>query len=121
LEQYAGSNECIFFEENEMERTIKPQDLKQGFDQVTIIDVRRKADLEADASHLPGATWHDPEQIETWAAQLPKDKEVVLYCVRGGSVSNSVLDNLRAKQINARFIEGGIVAWKEAGGTVVPK
>jgi len=45
----------------------------------------------------------------------------VLYCVRGGSVSNSVLDNLRAKQINARFIEGGIVAWKEAGGTVVAK
>ena len=104
-----------------MERTIKPQDLKATLDAVTLIDVRRKSDLDNDTSKLPGATWHDPEQIETWAAQLPKDKEVILYCVRGGSVSNGVLDNLRGKGISARFIEGGIVAWKEAGGEVVAK
>ena len=104
-----------------MERTIKAQDLKSTIGSVTLIDVRRKADLDSDPSKLPGATWHDPEQIETWAAQLPKEKEVVLYCVRGGSVSNGVLDNLRGKGINARFIEGGIVAWKEAGGAVVEK
>ena len=102
-----------------MERTIKAQDLKSTIANVTLIDVRRKSDLDADTSKLPGATWHDPEQIETWAAQLPKEKEVVLYCVRGGSVSNGVLDNLRGKGINARFVEGGIVAWKEAGGAVV--
>ena len=104
-----------------MERTIKAQDLKSTIANVTLIDVRRKSDLDADTSKLPGATWHDPEQIETWAAQLPKEKEVVLYCVRGGSVSNGVLDNLRGKGINARFIEGGIVGWKEAGGEVVTK
>lgn len=104
-----------------MERSIKAEDLKSQLNNVTVIDVRRKADLDADTSKLPGATWHDPEQIESWAAQLPKNKEVVLYCVRGGSVSNGVLDNLRGKGINARFIEGGIVAWKEAGGEVVPK
>ena len=104
-----------------MERTIKAQDLKSTIGSVTLIDVRRKADLDSDPSKLPGATWHDPEQIETWAAQLPKEKEVVLYCVRGGSVSNGVLDNLRGKGISARFIEGGIVAWKEAGGELVTK
>ena len=104
-----------------MERTIKAQDLKSNLNSVTLIDVRRKADLETDTTKLPGAAWYDPEQIETWAAQLPKDKEVVLYCVRGGSVSNGVLDNLRAKGINARYIEGGIVAWKEAGFEVVVK
>ena len=104
-----------------MERSIKPQDLQFNLKNVTIIDVRRKSDLDSDTSKLPGATWHDPEQIETWAGSLPKDKEVVLYCVRGGSVSNSVLDNLRGKGIQARFIEGGIVGWKEAGGAVVPR
>lgn len=104
-----------------MERTIQPQDLKSTINNVMLIDVRRKADLDADTSKLPGATWCDPEQIETWAVQLPKDKEVVLYCVRGGSVSNSVLDNLRGKGVTARFIEGGIVGWKEAGGAVVAK
>lgn len=104
-----------------MERSIKPQELKSAIGSITLIDVRRKADLDSDNSKLPGAVWHDPEQIETWSAQLPKDKEVVLYCVRGGSVSNSVLDKLRGKGINARFIEGGIVAWKEAGGELVAK
>ena len=104
-----------------MERTIKTQDLKSTIGSVTLIDVRRKADLDSDPSKLPGATWHDPEQIETWAAQLPQDKEVILYCVRGGSVSNGVLDHLRGKGISVRFIEGGIVAWKEAGGELVTK
>ena len=104
-----------------MERTIKPQDLKTNLEAETLIDVRRKSDLDSDTSKLPGATWYDPEQIETWAAQLPKEREVVLYCVRGGSVSNGALDNLRGKGINARFIEGGIVGWKEAGGEVVAK
>ncbi|MBI5752111.1 MAG: sulfurtransferase [Hydrogenophilales bacterium] len=104
-----------------MERSIKAQDLKSNLNGVTLIDVRRKADLDADTSKLPGAAWHDPEQIEAWAAQLPKGKEVVLYCVRGGSVSNSVLDTLRGKGVKARFIEGGIVGWKEAGGEVVAK
>lgn len=104
-----------------MDRSIKAQDLKTILSNVTVIDVRRRSDLDVDTSKLPGATWHDPEQIEAWAAQLPKDKEVVLYCVRGGGVSNSVLDKLRDKGVNARFIEGGIVAWKEAGGAVVAK
>ncbi len=104
-----------------MERSIKPQDLKANFKDITLIDVRRKTDLETDTTKLSGATWYDPEQVETWAAQLPMDKEVVLYCVRGGSVSNSVLDHLHGKQIKARFIEGGIVGWKEAGGEVVAK
>jgi rhodanese-related sulfurtransferase len=104
-----------------MERTITAAELKNQIDQITVIDVRRKADLDADPAKLPNATWHDPEQIEVWSANLPRDKEVVLYCVRGGSVSNGVLDNLRAKGIPARFIEGGIVAWKEAGGATVEK
>ena len=104
-----------------MERTITAAELKNQINQITVIDVRRKADLDADSSRLQNAIWHDPEQIEVWSATLARDKEVVLYCVRGGSVSNGVLDNLRAKGIPARFIEGGIVAWKEAGGATVAK
>lgn len=101
-----------------MERTISPQDLQAQWHAYTVIDVRRKADLDADPLRLPGARWQDPEQIAHWSASLPPDKEVVLYCVRGGSVSNAALDALRAQGLKARYIEGGIVAWKAAGGTV---
>jgi rhodanese-related sulfurtransferase len=70
---------------------------------------------------LAGATWKDPSQIADWADSLPKDQDIVLYCVRGGSVSNSVVDTLQAKGLKARFIEGGIEGWKASGGEVIAK
>jgi rhodanese-related sulfurtransferase len=106
-----------------MSRTIQAQELKSilGSKDVTVIDVRRKDDYASDISAIPGATWLDPAQIDNWSSSLPADKEVVLYCVRGGAVSNSVVDALQAKGLKARFIEGGITAWKEAGGKVLTK
>lgn len=104
-----------------MSRTIKAEELKSCLSNVTIIDVRRKTDFDADSVMLPGARWRDPERVSEWASDLTPGTEVVLYCVRGGSVSNSVLDQLLAKQLRARFIEGGIEAWKQAGGSTRPK
>lgn len=106
-----------------MSRTISPAEFKSilGNDNLTVIDVRRKEDYAADNTVIPGATWHDPEQIGTWSESLTKDKEIVLYCVRGGSVSNSVVDTLQAKGLKARYIEGGIAAWKDAGGDIIQK
>lgn len=104
-----------------MERTIKAETLKTELNGKHLIDVRRKTDLDASSEQLPGAAWHDPEQLASWADTLPKERDIVLYCVRGGSVSNSVVDALQARGLNARFIEGGIEGWKAAGGEVVAK
>ena len=104
-----------------MNRTISPKDLKPLIEQksILLLDVRRKNDLDADRAKLPGAEWRNPEQAVEWSKHLPKDKEVVIYCVRGGSVSNSVLDLLLGQGLKARFVEGGIEAWKAAGGATV--
>lgn len=106
-----------------MNRTITPADLKPLVEKrsVTVLDVRRKNDLDADTVRLPGAEWKNPEQLAEWSRDLPSDREVVVYCVRGGSVSNSVVDQLQAQGIKARFIEGGIEAWKNASGATVAK
>lgn len=106
-----------------MSRTIQPNDLKPlvSGKTVTLLDVRRQNDFAADTVILPGAQWKNPEQMAEWSKTLPKDKEVVVYCVRGGSVSNSVLDHLLGQGLRARFIEGGIEAWKVAGGPTVAK
>ncbi|MCX7167176.1 MAG: rhodanese-like domain-containing protein [Rhodocyclales bacterium] len=104
-----------------MERTIKPESLKPALADKHLIDVRRVADREISAEQLPGATWHEPEKLAEWAKRLPRDKHIVLYCVRGGSVSNSVVDALRAEGLNACFIEGGIEGWKAAGGALARK
>ncbi|OYW36272.1 MAG: sulfurtransferase [Hydrogenophilales bacterium 12-61-10] len=102
-----------------MERTIKPNTLKTELLGKMILDVRRIADREAAPERLPGAQWKNPEQLAEWADSLPKDQDIVIYCARGGSVSNSVVDALQAKGLKARFIEGGIEGWKAAGGGVV--
>jgi len=104
-----------------MDRTISPVALKMELAGKLILDVRRSGDREAAPEHLAGAQWKNPEQLADWADGLPKDQDIVLYCARGGSVSNSVVDALQAKGLKARFIEGGIDGWKAAGGAVVTK
>lgn len=104
-----------------MERSTPPQALKNSLADWFVIDVRRQTDLDTSSEQLPGASWHDPAKVTQWVTQLPKDKSIVLYCVRGGSVSNTVVDALRAKGLQACFIEGGIEGWKAAGGPTVSK
>ena len=86
-----------------------------------ILDVRRRPDYENNDAIIPRAIWHDPDLIAQWSQSLPKDKEIILYCVRGATVSNSVLDQLIKMGFKARYIEGGIEGWKAAGGETVAK
>ncbi|MBI3563518.1 MAG: sulfurtransferase [Gammaproteobacteria bacterium] len=105
-----------------MDRTIKPRALKPLLDKhsVTLLDVRRKTDYDMDQVQIPGAQWRDPDKIADWSKTLNKHSAVVIYCVRGGSVSNATVDQLRQQGIDAAFIEGGIEAWKADGGTTLP-
>lgn len=102
-----------------MERTIKPETLNP--DDTLVLDVRREADYTASNETIPGAFWKNPEKIDAWIGALPKTQDVVIYCARGGSVSNSVVDRLQAAGVKARFIEGGLEGYKAAGGRVAPK
>jgi len=104
-----------------MDRTISPARLKNEIAGMYIIDVRRIADHIASSEQIAGANWHDPEKLADWANSLQQNQDIVLYCVRGGGVSNTVVDALQAKGLKARFIEGGIEGWKAAGGEVVAK
>jgi len=102
-----------------MDRTINSEALKTELLGKYILDVRRTDDLAVSTEQLAGANWKDPTRIAEWADSLPRDQDIVLYCVRGGGVSNSVVDALQAKGLKVRFIEGGIEGWKAAGGEVV--
>ncbi|MHC1724816.1 MAG: rhodanese-like domain-containing protein [Syntrophobacteraceae bacterium] len=104
-----------------MNQAITPEELRETLankEEVTILDVRRKADFDADTQMIPGAVYRDPEQVEQWSNELLEGQNVVVYCVRGGSVSKSISEKLQAKKIKGSFVEGGIVAWKESGGEV---
>lgn len=106
-----------------MSRAISVEELKRlqrTTPGCTVLDVRRKADFDADDRKIAGATWKNPETVNEWADTLT-GKTVALYCVKGGSVSQSVADALTDKGIDAAYLEGGIKAWKEAGGELDPE
>ena len=100
----------------EIARTIKPG--KVNPDRTLVFDVRREADYAASDETIPGALWKNPDKIDAWIEAVPRTLDVVVYCVRGGEVSNAVVDRLQAAGVKARYIEGGLEAYKAAGGKV---
>jgi Fe-Mn family superoxide dismutase len=87
----------------------------------TLLDVRRQGAFAQAASMIPGARWCDPAEVGVWAAELPADQPVVVYCVYGHEVGRSTALRLRAAGRNARFLSGGIDGWASAGRPVVAK
>ena len=104
---------------DELARTIKPN--KFDPDTTLVFDVRREADYAASGEIIPGALWKNPDKIDAWIAAVPKTHEVVIYCVRGGEVSNQMVDRLQAAGVKARYIEGGLEGYKAAGGKLARK
>lgn len=89
--------------------------------QALLLDVRRAGVYEQAGSTLPGARWCDPAQVASWAGELPRDRAVLVYCVYGHEVGRATALRLRAAGLDARFLEGGIDAWKAAGRPLVDK
>ncbi len=85
---------------------------------VRILDVRRRADFDAAPQRIPAAQWYDPEQTDAWIPTLPSDRDLVVYCVKGGGVSQSVAERLEDQKFRVKFLEGGLKAWKDRGGAV---
>ncbi|KQU80991.1 MULTISPECIES: Fe-Mn family superoxide dismutase [unclassified Rhizobacter] len=86
-----------------------------------LMDVRRAGVFEQADALLPGARWRDPAKVATWAGELPADREVIVYCVYGHEVGRSTAMRLRAAGLKARFLRGGIDAWKASGRELQPK
>lgn len=62
---------------------ISPEELKQKLDSgedVVIVDLRQSLDFEADPSTIPGALHLSSEEFATRSAEIPRDREIVLYC-----------------------------------------
>lgn len=85
-----------------------------------VIDVRLEEDFDADPVLIPDASWRDPNAIEAWAREISPEEEVVVYCVRGRWVSQSVTKKLRDMGFNVSQLTGGIETWKHAGRPTKP-
>ena len=83
--------------------------------EVVVLDVR----LEEDRTHygvkIPDTPWIEVHDIETALDQIPSDRPVVTYCVYGFWVSQDSAAALRKKGVDARYLEGGMAAWRAMG------
>jgi rhodanese-related sulfurtransferase len=105
-----------------MADAITPEELKSMLDsdrKPTVFDVRRRADFEAAPQKIGPAVWHDPEKADEWIGDVPADRPVIVYCVKGGTVSQSIADRLEQRNREVKFLQGGIKAWAESGEPVV--
>jgi hypothetical protein len=62
---------------------ITPEELKAELDagtSVAIVDLRHQLDFLPHPQVLPGAIRLLPEQIEERHAEIPRDRDIVLYC-----------------------------------------
>jgi len=89
--------------------------------EAVLLDVRRFGMYQQAATTIPGARWRDPARVDEWCAELPTDREVVVYCVYGHEVGRSTAMRLRAAGLKARFLRGGIDGWQTAGRPLAPK
>ena len=85
-----------------------------------VLDVRLTDDLERSGQQLPGTPWRDMEAVEDWAEDLPKDRQVVVYCMYGFWVSRDTAAALRARGLDVLSLEGGILAWRAMGHATTP-
>lgn len=86
-----------------------------------VLDVRRAGVFAQARTMLPGARWCDPALAADWAAELPADRELVVYCVYGHEVGRATAMRLRAAGLNARYLRGGIDGWQAAGRPLVDR
>lgn len=106
-------------------REVKPLDLRDRLERVTLIDVREPAEFAT--GHLPGAVNIPRGMLEfeistnphvggvTDPALADRNRPLVVYCLSGGRAALSAVALQELGYTNVESIQGGIRACVEAG------
>jgi thiosulfate sulfurtransferase len=86
----------------------------------TLIDVRRAEKRAAEGDEIAGGQWRDPARWLDWKDEVSTAQPAVVYCAFGHEISQGLTAALRALGVDARHLDGGIAAWREAAQPVRP-
>jgi rhodanese-related sulfurtransferase len=84
-----------------------------------IIDVQTDEDFEADPHLIPGAVRRPFAGVADWGPEF-LGRSAVIVCQKGLKLSHGVAAWLRHAGVPAESLEGGAIAWREAGLPMVP-
>ncbi len=99
---------------------IEPDELKAMMDRgesLYIVDLRHPLDLLPDPRTLPGAVRLQPNELIARNAEIPRDRDIVLYCTCPSEATSAkiALTMRRFGVERIRPLRGGFDSWKELG------
>jgi membrane protein DedA with SNARE-associated domain/rhodanese-related sulfurtransferase len=104
---------------------LEPEELKRQLDAgelVYIVDLRHPLELLPDPFTLPGARHISPEALATRHLEIPRDRDIVLYCTCPSEATAAktamTLHKLGIERV--RPLRGGFDEWKRLGFPMDP-
>lgn len=99
---------------------IEPDELRRRLDageSIVVVDLRAAVEFEADSRTIPGALRMRPEDVPHRHEEIPRDREVVLYCSCPNEVTSARVALLLRRRGIARVrpLLGGFTEWVERG------
>ena len=98
------------------------QKLEAGEDLI-ILDLRSLAEVERDPSLIRGARHMTMEEVQLRQHDIPRDRDVILYCSCPNEASSARLALLLHRNgiLRVRPLLGGIDAWRERHYPLEPR
>ncbi|HJW94209.1 MAG TPA: molybdopterin-synthase adenylyltransferase MoeB [Thermoanaerobaculia bacterium] len=100
------------------ELDITPDQLAEILETVTLLDVREPYEWEV--SRLEGAIHIPLQQLPRRLAEVPRDKEIIVYCRVGGRSAHAQHYMLQQGFERVRNLVGGLMAWAKQRDPKMP-
>lgn len=84
-----------------------------------LVDVRIDEDYEADPWLIPSSVRRPHQAVAEWGAEL-RGRSAIVVCQKGLKLSHGTAALLRAAGVGAEVLEGGFIAWRQAGLPLMP-
>lgn len=94
--------------------SVSTQDVIANKDGYTLIDVREPAELRTDG-YIEGSKNIPLGSLENNLRNIPKDKDVVVYCRSGNRSGIAAAKLSQLGYTNVKNMAGGIMKWKAEG------
>ncbi len=99
---------------------IAPDELKRRIEDgeaLVIVDLRHELELGSEGVRLPGAIHIVPDDIQRRHHEIPRDRDVVLYCTCPNEASSARAAHLLHQQgiTRVRPLAGGLEGWRSLG------
>lgn len=96
---------------------VTPQQLREMQAQKSaalyVLDVRSPEEFAS--GHVPGAVNIPYDQVASRLAEIPKDKELVLYCRSGRRAGLAAAELEKAGYEDLKLMQGDMPGWEKAG------